>query len=483
MHPRRGLAALAGMRFVDQQREALAGEVAQLIKDEREFLHCRDDDLLATAQILTQLLRVVGVAEDRRHVVVPLDGAGDLRVQRAPVGDDDDGVELRSHRIVLAAQLHQLVRQPSNRVALATACRMLNQVTLTHPIGMGTAQQRTHRAQLMEAREDLLAPLAFLAAGVCFFLHHHLRVALDDVGQRLTGQHLLPQVIGLQTIRVGRVACAAVPALVERQKPRGLTLQLSAERGLRVIDCDVRHATPQLEQQLLWVACGLVLDDGVGQGLLGQRILQLKRQYRQTVDEDHQIQFVAGIVAVAHLPGDAKDVLAEGIRCGGIARRGQQLVEIDVYGPVAHALAQHVHHAALGDLALQPVQELGALNALRRQLQRFYRLGACSLQEGQQLRHIQRHVAVVVGGLALHVAVVGGGEVRGRQLMAVLGLRHTGQAAYHARLEPALAGVSLRHRHPPLRSHLRFHRPARKAERRPPRPPGRAASHAHRFGR
>ena len=200
---------------------------------------------------------------------------------------------------------------------------MLDQIALAHPIGMGAAQQRTHRAQLMEAREDLLALLALFAAGFCFFLLNHLRVALDDIGQRLAGQHLLPQVIGLQTVRVGRVARATVPALVERQKPRGFALQLSAERGLRVIDCDVRHATPQLEQQLLWATRGLVLDDGVGQGLFGQRILQLERQHRQTVDEDSQVQLIAGIVAVAHLPGDAEDVLSEGIRCGGIARRGQ----------------------------------------------------------------------------------------------------------------------------------------------------------------
>ena len=125
---------------------------------------------------------------------------------------------------------------------------MLDQIAFAHPIGMGAAQQGTHRAQLMEARKDLFALLAFLATGIRFFLFYHLRVTLDDVGQRLAGQHLLPQVIGLQTIRVGRVACAAVPALVERQEPRGFALQLGAERSLRVIDRDVRNATAQLEQ-------------------------------------------------------------------------------------------------------------------------------------------------------------------------------------------------------------------------------------------
>ena len=243
------------------------------------------------------------------------------------------------------------------------------------------------------------------------------------------------------------------------------------------------HAATQLEQQLLRAARGLILDDGIGQGLLGQRVLQLERQHRQAVDEDNQVQLITRIVAITYLPGDAEDVLAEGLGCGGIARRRQQLVEINEPFPMADALAQHVHNATLGDLALQPVQELGALDAVRRQFQHFHRIGLGGLQEVQQLRHIQRHVAVVVGGLALNVAVVGDGEVCGSQRMAVLGLRHTGQAAHHTRLEPALAGVSLRHRHPPLlRSHIRFHRPARPAPRRPPRRPGRAASRARPLG-
>ncbi|MCY1308780.1 hypothetical protein D9M70_588160 [compost metagenome] len=117
----------------------------------------------------------------------------------------------------------------------------------------------------------------------------------------------------------------------------------------------MRHATPQLKQQFLRAARGLVLDDGVGQGLFGQRVLQLEGQHRQAVDENHQVQLVAGIVAVAHLPGDAEDVLAEGVRSGSVARRGQQLVEIDVYRPVAYALTQYINHSTLSDLPLQAV--------------------------------------------------------------------------------------------------------------------------------
>jgi hypothetical protein len=62
VHLGRRLAALAGMRFVDQQRELLAAEVAQLIKDEREFLYRRHDDLLAFAQKGVQFSRIFGMA-------------------------------------------------------------------------------------------------------------------------------------------------------------------------------------------------------------------------------------------------------------------------------------------------------------------------------------------------------------------------------------------------------------------------------------
>jgi len=124
---------------------------------------------------------------------------------------------------------------------------MLDKIALAHPIGMGAAQQGTHSAQLMETRENLLTLLAFLTASVRLFILHHLRVTLDDVGQRLAGQHLLPQVIGLQPLRVGRIARAAVPALVEWQEPRGFALQLGAECDFRVINGDVCHAAAQLE--------------------------------------------------------------------------------------------------------------------------------------------------------------------------------------------------------------------------------------------
>ena len=203
---------------------------------------------------------------------------------------------------------------------------------------------------------------------------------------------------------VDRVACTTIDALIERQEPRRLALQLRAKTHLGIIHCHMRHAAPRLEQQLLRVARVLVLDNGIGHRLLGQRILQLEGQHRQAVDEDHQVQLIAQIVAVAHLPGDAEDVLAEGILCGIITRRGQQPVQIDVYRPVVHTRAQHIHHSTFGDLALQPVQKLGAPDPIRLQFQRIDRSWLGCAQESQQLHHIQRHIAVVVTRPAQHVA-------------------------------------------------------------------------------
>ena len=45
---------------------------------------------------------------------------------------------------------------------------------------------------------------------------------------------------------------------------------MSAERHLAVVYRKVHDAPAQLEQQLPWVTVGLVLRDGVGDGLFGE---------------------------------------------------------------------------------------------------------------------------------------------------------------------------------------------------------------------
>ena len=93
---RRRAPALAGVRLVDDDREVPSAVlVADLVEDEGELLHRRDDDLLALLDELAQVAGVLGVADRRAHLRELLDGVADLLVEDAPVGDDDDRVEDR----------------------------------------------------------------------------------------------------------------------------------------------------------------------------------------------------------------------------------------------------------------------------------------------------------------------------------------------------------------------------------------------------
>ena len=66
---RRGrLAALAGVRLVDDDREAPVAVLrADIVEDERELLDRRDDDLLAVLDELAQIARVLGMARRSRR--------------------------------------------------------------------------------------------------------------------------------------------------------------------------------------------------------------------------------------------------------------------------------------------------------------------------------------------------------------------------------------------------------------------------------
>jgi hypothetical protein len=61
---------------------------------------------------------------------------------------------------------------------------------------------------------------------------------------------------GLANVRGGKgtVAGTVVPALVEREEPRGLAFQVRAEAHLGVVHSEVHHTAPELEQQFPRVA-------------------------------------------------------------------------------------------------------------------------------------------------------------------------------------------------------------------------------------
>ena len=154
----------------------------------------------------------------------------------------------------------------------------------------------------------------FLSARFLVFRSHHLGVVFQDVGQALAGQHLAPQIVDLEPVRVGRIARTVVPASVEGQEPRGLAREMGAEAHLALVHGKVGHAATELKQPLARVTVLLVLPDRIVHRLLGQAVLEFKGEDRQAVDEQPDVQRPLGFVAaVAQLPGNGEAVLLEAL--------------------------------------------------------------------------------------------------------------------------------------------------------------------------
>ena len=97
-----------------------------------------------------------------------------------------------------------------------------------------------------------------------------------------------------------------------------------------------------------------------------------------------------------------------------VARRRRAVEEVEVVRPVLDAVAQHVDRAALGDLALQPRQELAPRRAVLAEVERLGRLRLRRPQERRELREVDAVLAVVVLGRAADPA----GAAVGRRALA-----------------------------------------------------------------
>ena len=147
-----------------------------------------------------------------------------LAVDHVAVGDDDDGREqLLVRRVV---QVGEEMRRPRDRVGLARAGRVLDQVFPARPFGEHGGAQLAGGVELVIAGEDQRLDL---------LLRVPLRddVAAEDFEPAVALPDLLPQVARRMPVRVRRVARAAVVALVERQEARAPALRAASSCGLR----------------------------------------------------------------------------------------------------------------------------------------------------------------------------------------------------------------------------------------------------------
>ena len=257
-HDGRGASALARMGFVDDDGETpVPVLVANGIHDDGELLDRGDDDLLALLNQLGETGRGFGVPHRGADLGELTDGVADLPVQVPAVGDDHDGIE-NWHAVFLKPD--QLMGQPGDGVGLAAAGGVLDQAPDADALLSHMRQQLARHVQLMVTGPDL-APLLLLGLGV--LLLDDLGVVLDDAGQAIPGEYLLPQVIGLETVGIGRVAAPVVMAQIKRKEPGLLALQVGAKPDLVVVHREVGQAPPHFEQPLPGVVGVLVLVDGV----------------------------------------------------------------------------------------------------------------------------------------------------------------------------------------------------------------------------
>jgi hypothetical protein len=200
------------MSLVDDDRVAALGHARDLVDDEGELLEGRDDD----ARLLTHERGgelggiLVDLLDGAVGVLQLVDGVLELAVEHHTVGDDDNLVE---HLLVTAVQGHEAVRQPSDRVRLARARRMLDQVAMPGAVLARVRLELQHRVPLMQPGEDQLdRPAALVLLDV--------NEAGQDVEPRVALPDPLPQICGPVAVGVGRVAGAEVVAEVEGKEAR-----------------------------------------------------------------------------------------------------------------------------------------------------------------------------------------------------------------------------------------------------------------------
>ena len=380
------------MGLVDDDGEAPATLPGpDLVEDERELLHGGDDDLLAGLDEAAQIARTVRVADRGAHLRGLPDGVADLAIQDSPVGDDDDGIE---HGRPVSFEFDQLVPEPCDGVALAAARRVLDQVFSPGAALGRIAEEVSHHVDLVVTGPDLLPRLPPCPVVATL---HQLGVVLDDIGQALARQHLAPQVVGLQSVRVRRIAGAVVPAPVEWQKPGRLAGEPGAEAHLGLVHGEMRDAPTEFEELLARVSVPPVLLDRVVHGLLGQVVLEFERDDGQAVDEERDVERPLRLVAaVAKLPGDAEPVPLEAFTCPLVPRRGRPVEEIHMMCAMVDTLAQHVDNTPLRYLPLQPREESAPGRTVLVQGQGVGNLRLGRAHEGGQLDQINTILAVVV---------------------------------------------------------------------------------------
>jgi hypothetical protein len=129
----------------DDRKTSVPVLAADIVEDEREFLDRGDDDLLAALNEAPQISGMLGMPYRCADLDELPDRVADLLIEDNSVGDDDDRVE---DRPAVGGEPDQLVREPSDRVRFARACRVLDQIAPAGAMRRGIGQELADDVEL-----------------------------------------------------------------------------------------------------------------------------------------------------------------------------------------------------------------------------------------------------------------------------------------------------------------------------------------------
>ena len=346
------------MRLVHDHREALAGQLADLLGDDRELLQGGDDDGPARLEGLAELARgVVDILHHPEGLLELPDAALELAVEDPPVGHHHDRVE--DAPVAAVVQHRELVGEPRDGEALAAAGRVLDEVAFAGAVVARVPHEPAHAVELLVAREDEEAR-AGLAPAVVLGLDLVDELA-DEVEDAVAGPDLLPQVVGGKAGPGGRdrrVPRAAEASPVERQEAGLRPGEAGGHEHLFGVDGEVGEAAGVAEERLAGVAVLAVLADGVPDVLAVEGVLELGGEDGNAVEEEGEVEALLVVLAEAELPHDGEEVgRVQALQLFVEAARGAEVREPELAARVLDAVAQHVEGATAGDLAREPGKE------------------------------------------------------------------------------------------------------------------------------
>ena len=279
------------MRFIHDHRKAFARQFAHAVQDHPELLQGGHDDPFAVLQRPFEIFRGHAViAGDVHQHSRRLDHLAqrplELAINHPAVGDHDHRAE--DWLAVGRVQGGEAVGQPGDAVGLAAARAVLVQITPPRPVLLGIGAELAHAGELVKAWENLPLLVGLLALVIEHV--HHPDEALNQVEDARLLPDVPPQVARRVVGLAGRIARAAVRALIKGEKLRLGPSQFGGHINQIVVYGKVGQAALEAEQRLLGIAGVLVLLDRVTDVLARDLVLQFDGENRQAVEENAHVQ-------------------------------------------------------------------------------------------------------------------------------------------------------------------------------------------------